>query len=125
MKPSVTLLCLLTSAVFTSAALADDAPVKKSADILVNQAGMTLYTFDKDMAGSGKSACNDACAGLWPPLMAAGNANASGEYSIISREDGSKQWALKGKPLYQFSKDKQAGERTGDNFRDLWHVVKN
>lgn len=125
MKPSATLLCLLTSAVFTTAAFADETPVKKSGDILVNQAGMTLYTFDKDMAGSGKSACNDACAGIWPPLMAAGNANASGDYSIISRDDGSKQWAVKGKPVYLFSKDKQAGDRAGDNFKDVWHVIKN
>jgi len=38
--------------------------------VLVNGAGMTLYTFDKDAGG--KSACNGPCAGNWPPLMAIG-----------------------------------------------------
>ena len=32
------------------------APAKMSGGVLVNSAGMTLYTFDKDVAGSGKSA---------------------------------------------------------------------
>ena len=37
-----------------------------SGDVLTGTNGMTLYTFDKDAAGSGKSACNDPCAGNWP-----------------------------------------------------------
>ncbi|CAN5889012.1 hypothetical protein BH11PSE12_BH11PSE12_31640 [soil metagenome] len=125
MKPSATLLCLLASATFTTGVMADDAPFKKSGDILVNQAGMTLYTFDKDAVGSGKSNCNDACAGLWPPVMATATSSGSGDYSVISRDDGSKQWAVKGKPVYLFSKDKQMGDRTGDNVKDVWHVIKN
>jgi hypothetical protein len=31
---------------------------------------MTLYTFDRDTMGSGKSVCNGPCATNWPPLMA-------------------------------------------------------
>ncbi|HEY9381228.1 MAG TPA: hypothetical protein VIQ01_08280, partial [Burkholderiales bacterium] len=34
--------------------------------VLVNESGMTLYTFDKDKADSGKSVCNGQCATLWP-----------------------------------------------------------
>src|SRR3954452_8079528 len=62
---------------------------------LVDASGMTLYTFDKD--ADGKSACNGPCAKNWPPLAAATGA-ASCSWSIITREDGSKQWAYKGKP---------------------------
>ena len=54
------------------------------------------------------------CATLWPPLMAATGASASGDWSIVTRDDGSKQWAYKGKPVYYWSKDQKAGDRTGD-----------
>jgi len=97
-------------------------PVKAADGILVNAAGMTLYTFDKDAAG--KSACNGPCAANWPPLAAAGDAKASGDYTIVTRDDGGKQWAYKGKPLYLWAKDQKAGDKTGDNFNNVWHVAK-
>jgi len=37
-------------------------PVKTQMGVLTNPAGMTLYVFDKDAAGAGKSACNGECA---------------------------------------------------------------
>jgi predicted lipoprotein with Yx(FWY)xxD motif len=43
---------------------------------------------------------------------------------LVTRDDGSKQWAYKGKPVYTYAKDSKPGEATGDNFRDVWHVVK-
>ena len=36
------------------------APAKVSDGALVGANGMTLYTFDRDAAGTGKSACNGA-----------------------------------------------------------------
>jgi predicted lipoprotein with Yx(FWY)xxD motif len=98
------------------------APAKMADGMLTNPAGMTLYTFDKDTAG--KSACNGPCAGNWPPLMAAADAKASGDWSIVTRDDGGKQWAYKGKALYTWSKDAKAGDKTGDNFNNVWHVAK-
>jgi predicted lipoprotein with Yx(FWY)xxD motif len=85
---------------------------------------MTLYTFDRDVAGSGKSVCNGACATNWPPLMADDSAQASGDYSIVTRDDGKRQVAYKGKPLYYWLKDTKPGEKTGDGFNNVWHVVK-
>lgn len=92
--------------------------------LLVDHAGMTLYTFDKDPIYSGKSVCNGKCAQNWPPLMAKGSDKASGDYSIITRNDGSKQWAYEGKPLYTWKKDMKPGDMTGNNFKDEWHVVR-
>ena len=46
------------------------APAKVSDGALVGANGMTLYTFDRDAAGTGKSTCNGPCAQNWPPLMA-------------------------------------------------------
>src|SRR5450631_4521457 len=79
--------------------------------MLVNSAGMTLYTFDKDAAGSGKSSCNGPCAANWPPLAAAAADSGSGEWSIVVRDDGSRQWAYQGKPLYLWSKDQKSGDK--------------
>lgn len=99
------------------------APVKVAGGMLVGPNGMTLYTFDKDAAGSGKSACTGPCASNWPPLAAAAGDAANGDYSIITREDGSRQWAVKGKPVYFWAKDSKPGDKTGDGFNKVWHVA--
>jgi predicted lipoprotein with Yx(FWY)xxD motif len=99
-------------------------PAKMSDGVLTGGNGMTLYTFDKDVSGSGKSVCNGPCAANWPPLFAMDGDSASGDYSIITRDDGKKQWALKGKPLYYWVKDQKPGDKTGDGFNNAWRVVK-
>jgi len=100
------------------------APVKTAGGMLVNTSGMTLYTFDNDTAGSGKSACNGPCAGLWPPVMAEADAKPEGDMTLVTRDDGTKQWAYKGKPVYLYKSDMKAGDMTGDNFKNVWHVIK-
>jgi len=102
-------------------ALAQDAPGKRMGGVLTTSSGMTLYTFDKD--SSGKSACTGPCTGNWPPYMAIANAGPA-DWSVITRDDGSKQWAYKGKPLYTWSKDSKPGDVTGDGFNGVWHAVK-
>lgn len=100
------------------------APAMVSGDVLAGSNGMTLYVFDKDAAGSGKSMCNGPCAANWPPLFAMDGDTASGDYSIVVRDDGKKQWAFKGKPLYYWAKDQKPGDKTGDGFNNVWHVAK-
>ena len=100
------------------------APAKMAGGVLVNSAGMTLYTFDKDVAGSGKSTCNGPCAALWPPIAAEDGTSGSGDYSIVSRDDGTKQWAYQGKPIYLYAKDEKPGDMKGDNVKNVWHVIK-
>ncbi len=92
--------------------------------VLTDQAGMTLYTFDKDAANSGKSMCNGPCAANWPPFAARSDDTPAGVWSTITRDDGSRQWAYKGKPVYRWVKDQKAGDKTGDGFNNVWHVVK-
>jgi predicted lipoprotein with Yx(FWY)xxD motif len=84
--------------------------------------GMTLYTYDKDEAG--KTNCYDKCATNWPPLKAAADAKAEGDWTIVDRTDGTKMWAYDGKPLYTFIKDKKAGDVTGDGVGGVWHIAK-
>jgi predicted lipoprotein with Yx(FWY)xxD motif len=91
-------------------------------NVLTDAKGMTLYTFDKD--ADGKSACNGPCATNWPVLKAEASDAAGDGYTIITRDDGSKQWAYKGKPLYTFAKDQKPGDITGDGFLNgAWHLA--
>lgn len=117
------LIVLLALTALGACASMAPAPTKFEGGVLTGSNGMTLYTFDKDPAGGGKSVCNGPCATNWPPLYAEEGAQASGDYSIITRDDGKKQWALKGKPLYYWAKDKQPGDKTGDGVNKVWHVV--
>jgi predicted lipoprotein with Yx(FWY)xxD motif len=90
--------------------------------VFTNAAGMTLYTFQKD--SSGKSVCNGNCAKNWPPLAASASDKASGDWSVVKRDDGTMQWAYKGKPLYLWVKDQKPGDRTGDGVGGNWLVAK-
>ena len=93
---------------------------------LTDGAGLTLYTFDNDKT-AGKSSCNGGCATAWPPLMGAaaptGVTGASGEFTVVTRDDGSKQVAYQGKPLYRFATDKAPGDTNGDGVGGVWHLA--
>ncbi|MDG5973805.1 hypothetical protein H010_00990 [Hydrogenophaga taeniospiralis CCUG 15921] len=101
-----------------------EVPAKTMNGMLVGPNQMTLYIFDKDVAGSGKSVCNGPCATNWPPLMAADSDQPSGDFTVITRDDGKKQWAVKGKPLYYWVKDSKPGDATGDGVNNVWHAAK-
>jgi predicted lipoprotein with Yx(FWY)xxD motif len=100
------------------------APAKVSDGVFVGPNGLTLYTFDRDALGSGKSVCNGQCAALWPPLMASASAAPSTDWTIVVRDDGSRQWAYKGKPVYYWVKDTKPGERTGDGVNNVWRLAR-
>ena len=118
------LLAAAAALALSACASAPPAPATVADGVFVGANGMTLYTFDKDTASSGKSVCNGPCATNWPPLMAAAGAAGSGDWSVITRDDGSKQWAYKGKPLYFWAKDQKPGDRTGDGFNKVWQLAK-
>ncbi|WP_225973426.1 COG4315 family predicted lipoprotein [Polynucleobacter paneuropaeus] len=49
----------------------------------------------------------------------------NGDYSVITRDDGKKQLAYKGMPLYFWVKDTKPGDKTGDGFLNgAWKIVK-
>jgi predicted lipoprotein with Yx(FWY)xxD motif len=108
-----------------TAALAQTAPATTAdtskGKALVDSKGMTLYTFDRDAAGT--SNCNGPCAVNWPPLAAAADAKAPGDWTVITRGDGGKQWAYKGRPLYAFAKDAKPGDTSGDGVNSVWHIA--
>jgi predicted lipoprotein with Yx(FWY)xxD motif len=105
----------------------------------VNGQQLTLYTFGNDTAGTSNCLINadsTGCAKLWPPLFAGGGATAQGDFTIITRNDGLKQWAWRGHALYFFAggtepgaaaatpADMRTGDTNGQLFADLWFVVR-
>ena len=122
MKTMHSVCAILGAALVLSSGAALAQSLKKADGVLVDASGMTVYTFDKDTAGSGKSACNGPCATMWPPVPVTED-RVSAPYSVVTREDGAKQLAYKGKPLYLFANDTKPGDRKGDKMKDVWHVV--
>jgi predicted lipoprotein with Yx(FWY)xxD motif len=80
-------------------------------------------TFDNDKEPN-KSACAGNCLNNWPVLKAEAADKDMGDWKVITRDDGSKQWAYKGKPLYYFAMDKAAGDKLGDGRGMVWHIAK-
>lgn len=122
----MTIRALAFALLLATPAFAADMPAKTMdtamGPVLADAKGMTLYVFDKDEPG--KSNCAGECAQNWPPLMAASGAMASGDWTVVDRADGGKQWAYKGKPLYLWVKDMKPGDTTGEGVRGIWHVAK-
>jgi predicted lipoprotein with Yx(FWY)xxD motif len=82
--------------------------------------GMTVYTFSKDVADSGTSACTGGCLTKWPALTvpagatATGGSGVSGKLATITRaDDGTLQVTYNGLPLYFFSGDAAPGDANG------------
>ena len=123
---AITAAALLTACGTTSKAPAAGAkastPTQAADGTLIGPDGRTLYTFSEDKGG--KSVCNATCAINWPPLTVAATAKPMGDYTIITRDDGAKQWAFKGKPLYYYAADKKAGDKTGNGLGGMWTVAK-
>ncbi len=98
------------------------APAVEANGILTDANGMSLYTFDPDTATS--SACNGGCARNWPPLLATNDDKGSGDFTIIDRTNGTKQWAYNGEPLYLWVNDRAPGDTTGDGIGGTWHLAR-
>lgn len=84
--------------------------------------GLPLYTFNYDTM-VGMSHCEDDCARMWPPLAAPKAAKPFGDWTVISRPDGSAQWAYKTKPLYTYSQDRP-GQPAGGLEAPNWSRAK-
>jgi predicted lipoprotein with Yx(FWY)xxD motif len=91
--------------------------------IMVNDRGMTVYSFDRDQPS--RSACTGRCEQNWRPVLARPNPVLSHEWTTVTRRDGGQQWAYLGRPLYTSARDRQAGDMTGDGLDNgQWHVVR-
>lgn len=91
-------------------------------EALVDADSMTLYTFDGD-PNQDNPACGTSCASPWTPLAAAQLANPVGDFTLIDRKDGMRQWAYKGKALYRFAEDLVFGDAKGIGADERWQVA--
>lgn len=90
--------------------------------LLAGNGGFTLYTYDDDVAGSGKSACEETCLERWPavpPQAASGK-----DFGSIQRSDGTSQLTYRGQPVYYYRYDHKPGDAFGDGKSGLWHALR-
>jgi len=88
---------------------------------LTDVRGMTLYTRDGESAK--KAICKDACLDAWVPVKAPWIARASGDWSVVTRADTSRQWAFRGKPLYASASDIRTGDINGHGNEKVWRAA--
>ena len=90
--------------------------------VLADVHGQTLYAFDLDKVPN-KSKCVGSCLQAWAPLIAPTLANPTGDWSVITRDDSTTQWAFRGQPLYRSLKDVAPGEVNGDGAGETWRAA--
>jgi predicted lipoprotein with Yx(FWY)xxD motif len=93
-------------------------------EIVVDESGLTLYSFAPDTETT--SACTGGCADAWPPLVGpaeAGDGVDSALLGTITRDDGSTQATYGGHPLYHYAGDAGPGDTAGQGSGDKWFVV--
>ena len=90
--------------------------------VLADFRGMSLYIFDGDKT-PGKSACVGPCVADFSPVAAPMMAMAQGDWTVFQRDDGTRQWAYKGKPLYVFVRDTKAGDTNAHGRDGQWHAA--
>jgi predicted lipoprotein with Yx(FWY)xxD motif len=95
----------------------------KRGTVLADSNGMTLYYFDRDDSGT-TSTCDGKCTEKWIPLKASDDAKPLGDYTVMIRNDKSKMWAYRNRPLYFSHEDKAPGDTNGFDPANLWHIAR-
>ena len=95
---------------------------------LVDGAGMTLYYFTRDVT-PGQSVCFGGCLEAWPPLLVgegeelAPADGVTGTLGAFARDDGTMHVTYRGRPLYYWQGDTEAGQTTGEDVGGVWFVA--
>jgi predicted lipoprotein with Yx(FWY)xxD motif len=98
--------------------------------VLVDGRGRTLYLFEKDKGTA--SACDGACASVWPPVTIragkgrAGTGVRAARLGTTRRDDGRTELTYAGHPLYTYAGDTRVGDVKGqalDQFGAEWYVL--
>lgn len=131
-SPAIPSLVILALLVGVGVARAENTDLRYPAEVALSQEGdrgyvfrrfpgsQRLYTYDKD--DSSHSACNLGCDGAHTPVRAPADAKPMDEWTIVSRDDGTRQWAYRGKPVYTDFHD-EPGNPRGDGEDGVWHLV--
>jgi predicted lipoprotein with Yx(FWY)xxD motif len=94
-------------------------------EVLVDEAGLTLYGFTEDT--DGVPTCEDACADAWPPVLVDSAELPAGldaeVYSVVERSDGTFQLVAGEWPLYRFAGDAAEGDVNGQGTGGVWFAA--
>ncbi len=98
------------------------------AESTTGEDALTVYVFNKDIAGSGSSACDVSCAKTWPPLLLTDGATVrasgvTGTLGQLIRTDGTVQVTYNGAPLYFYVGDHGAGDANGQGVNAAWSAA--
>jgi len=105
-----------TSGAMATVKVSSDASLGK---ILVNSAGLALYTYGPDKGHGGMSMCTGGCLSAWPALTVpagtnpTGGTGVGGTLSSVMQANGAEQVTYDGLPLYTFAQD-TPGQVTGN-----------
>jgi predicted lipoprotein with Yx(FWY)xxD motif len=88
--------------------------------LLQTERGFSVYVSDADTAD--KSNCDAVCAKTWIPMLAPESVRPHGDWTIIERSAGYRQWVFRGKPLYRYTMDQWARSLVGSDMPG-WHNV--
>ena len=66
----------------------------------------------------GTRGCDEKCLLTWKPYVAPADAAASGHWTIVTRDNGTRQWAYQDYAVYTYVNDKKAGDMTGNDSYD-------
>lgn len=113
----------------TPASMPQTATIAGSSAFVSSANAHTLYFFGGDTNGVSNCNASNGCSGVWPPYSApAGTIAPSGSgFSIVTRTDGSQQWAYNGSPLYEYSGDSASGQDNGQgitSFGGTWTTAR-
>ena len=91
--------------------------------VLTDFEGFTLYAFE-GVAESGDQTCSGrGCEMDWLPVPAPALALDLGQFSVVTRTDGFRQWAWRGRPLYRYRGDLLPGDVRGRAVNEGWTMA--
>lgn len=90
---------------------------------LTDNRGHTVYAYSGDPKDDGQVCRLDGCTMEWAPVQAPALASTIGDFSVVTRADGTGQWAYKGQALYVFNRDALPGDVFGATVASNWKVA--
>src|SRR5436190_14925162 len=91
--------------------------------VLVNRAGLTLYSLSAETRG--RFICTSGCVSTWHPLLVRRGQKPTGAHSLgtIRRPNGPTQVTYRGRPLSTFAGDNKPGDAKGEGLKagGVWH----
>lgn len=90
---------------------------------LTDARGFTLYAFDGDPKQDRQNCIASGCDARWLAVAAPALAAGFGDFSVVTRADGSTQWAYKKRALYTHGNDRLPGDAYGVGVDERWRVA--